>query len=141
MTDRFTFRKTEKLSNIRQIGRLYQEGHSFVSGPLRVNYLFCPDSEDQGVQVLIAIPKKRFRRAVHRNRLRRLIREAYRLHKQPLTNLMADFPGAFLIGFTYLGDRIDITFDEIEKKISEVLPKLESLIKSMRDKSLFPPAL
>lgn len=135
MTDRFTFRKTEKLSNIRQIDRLYKEGHSFVTGLLRVNYLLCTDPDDQGVKILIAIPKKRFRKAVHRNRLRRLIREAYRIHKQVLTDLMTDFPGVFLIGFTYLGDRIDITFAELEKKITEVLPKLESVIRNMRDKS------
>jgi ribonuclease P protein component, eubacterial len=81
-----TFRKEERISSKREIGFLFENGTSFVSYPLRI--LFCK-REIQGdarFSVLISVSKRKFKRAVDRNRIKRLIREAYRLNKSILWN-------------------------------------------------------
>lgn len=76
------FKREEKLKRQKIIGRLFKDGQSMGMYPLRL--IWAPVSEKQGeapVQIAVSIPKKKFPRAVDRNRLRRQIREAYRLNK------------------------------------------------------------
>lgn len=79
---RKTFRKPEKICNQKQIDRLFSEGKSIRSGMFRMHYLLTDAPEIPAVQLLIAVPKKKLRHAVTRNRMKRLIRESYRLQKQ-----------------------------------------------------------
>lgn len=74
------FRKEERLCNKRLINVLYESGSSFILYPYRI--VFCPCAElDVPVQVLISVPKRRYKKAVDRNLLKRRMREAYRLQK------------------------------------------------------------
>ncbi|MDR0348067.1 MAG: ribonuclease P protein component [Tannerella sp.] len=81
--ERKFFPKSERLFLKKDIERLFDDGQSFISYPLRIVYL--SDAADlssaSGISVLIGVPKKRIRKAVQRNRIKRLIREAYRLNK------------------------------------------------------------
>ena len=84
---KYTLSKEERLSWKRYIDLLFDKGNSFVAFPLRV--IFLPLSEDEKAalppsSMLISVSKKKFKRAVKRNRVKRLVREAYRLHKQEL---------------------------------------------------------
>ena len=68
------------------ISRLFKDSHSYVAYPLRVVWLehpapADPATHDKTVKVVISVPKRHFKTAVARNRLKRQIREAYRLHK------------------------------------------------------------
>jgi ribonuclease P protein component len=81
----YSFEKGERLKSYRVIQRLFEEGHSFVQYPLRLIWLpLDKRRSDFPVQFAMSVPKRSFRRAVPRNRLRRQIREAYRLHKHRL---------------------------------------------------------
>jgi ribonuclease P protein component len=84
MTGVFTFGKKERLSQRAAIERLFNEGKSFSVPPFRVFYITAPKAAAP-VQILIAVPKRKYKRAVDRNKLKRLIREAYRLNKAVLT--------------------------------------------------------
>ena len=75
-----SFKKAERLSSRKAISTLFQSGSTVYSRPLRVLY---SSARDQTYPALVAfsVPKRLFRKAVHRNLLKRRLREAYRLNK------------------------------------------------------------
>ena len=78
------------------------------------------------VQVLVSVPKKRFKHAVDRNRVKRQVREAYRHHKRSLVDAIpAD--QSLLLGFIWVGDRLlpsSIIAKRIEKLLTRITEKL-----------------
>lgn len=79
---RHTFPKSERLCSKKVIDELFLGGHkSYSAYPLRVIFM---ERQEPGVQILISVSKRRFKHAVDRNRVKRQIREAYRLNKHIL---------------------------------------------------------
>jgi ribonuclease P protein component len=72
MTNTATFLKKEHLCGEIRINKLFSNGKAFIVYPLRVVYSVEQNSTDVPVKVLVSVPKKRFKRAVKRNRLKRL---------------------------------------------------------------------
>jgi ribonuclease P protein component len=102
-TKRYTFGKPEKICNQNQIDILFKEGKSIKSGLFRMLYLETNLSGASPVQLLIATPKKNLRLAVDRNRMKRLIREAYRHNKFKVLNNYSDAGKHLDIALIYLG--------------------------------------
>lgn len=97
-----TFSKDERLCRRTLIERLFtRASRSFNVFPLRVIYLPCHDIVP-GASILISVSKRHFKRAVKRNRVKRQIREAYRLNK----SLLGDSSSKWLIAFIYLSDEL-----------------------------------
>lgn len=122
----FTFPKQERLSWKRHIDLLFANGRSFVAFPLRVIYL--PVEEDAlsaRASVLISVPKKKFKRAIKRNLIKRRMREAYRIHKQELFDALANNQQRMLVAFLYLDKEI-LPFSEIEKAMQKALDILRN---------------
>jgi ribonuclease P protein component len=119
----FTFNKNERLVHRTEIDNLFHEGLAFNVSPLRI---FYQSRDTAGIKVLVSVPKKKFRRAVHRNRIKRLIRESYRLHKTPLHEKYSidDSIKGLNIAFVYIGDKADIAFQEIERAMISAIHKL-----------------
>ncbi|MFY8021460.1 MAG: ribonuclease P protein component [Bacteroidia bacterium] len=87
--EEFKLTKAERLSNRNQINALFQKGNpSFHVAPFRLVWLKIEDDLDAACRIIIVCPKKRFKRAHTRNRIRRQIREFYRLHKNPLLQIL-----------------------------------------------------
>ncbi len=84
--------KSERIYLKESIKEVFAEGKSFVAYPLRVIYIIDQEQPRQGAikgktarsQMMISVPKKYFKRAVDRNRVKRLVRENYRLNKHKL---------------------------------------------------------
>ncbi len=126
-----TFKKEERLCNKKLIDRLFHNGSSFLYYPFRVMWLpvILPDIQIP-VQILIAVSKKRFRRAVDRNLIKRYIREAYRSNKQECLFInLADKDRQLIFSVSYIGKEI-ARFDFIEKKMQKMLVKLSNEIKA-----------
>jgi len=127
------FPKHNRLCGQVRVAQLYKEGKRFVVWPLRVTYQPIAKSEElrekseeprakrqetrDNTQVLVWAPKSLFKRAVKRNRLRRLMREAYRLNQ----NLLGE--QHYLIAFNYI-DKEEQPFATINKAICKSLKKI-----------------
>jgi len=79
---RYTFRKAEKLCSQKLIDELFAKGKSLFFGQFRLVYLEMQAFGKPPLKVLMAVPKKNLRHAVCRNRMKRLMRESYRMNKQ-----------------------------------------------------------
>lgn len=125
-----TLRKAERLNKKKIIEKLFtSESHSFSIFPLRVVYLPVENTEDTA-SILISVPKRRFKRAVKRNRIKRQIREAYRQNKHELQALLKDKQVQLAIAFIYLSDQI-IESKEIEHKVKIALSRITENINAI----------
>ncbi|TRZ46075.1 ribonuclease P protein component [Robertkochia solimangrovi] len=114
-----TYPKTEKLKSRKLIDKLFSEGRSVSKFPLRLVYLQTELPEDTIVQVAVSVSKRNFKKAVDRNRIKRLIREAYRLNKDKIKPHL-ETPHAFM--FLYTSKEIT-DFHTLEKSMKKLLKK------------------
>lgn len=99
--------KSERLDKKKLIEKLFSGGaRSFSVFPLRVVYLALDNVQDEHAAILVSVSKRRFKRAVKRNRVKRQIREAYRLNKQPLLQTLKEHNLHIAIAFIYLSDEL-----------------------------------
>jgi ribonuclease P protein component len=99
---RFTLKKEERIRNVKQIEYLFSHGQSFVSYPLRVVFVEQEGVTPSQVSIFVSVPKKKLKSAVDRNRIKRLIREAYRLNKYTLDRSFLKENQTLAIAFVYL---------------------------------------
>lgn len=114
-----TFPKYNKLCGKERIATLYKDGKRFTAWPLRITWL--PTEGTETTQILIWAPKSLFKHAVQRNHLRRLMREAYRLHQDLLGE------EHYLIAFNYM-DKEEQPYAVVEKAVCKALKKIASLL-------------
>ncbi len=114
-------RKPERLSRKKIIEKLFAGGsRSFSIFPLRVVWLPVEELDVQA-SLLVSVSKRRFKRAVKRNRVKRQIREAYRLNKQPLLEALAEKDLRLALALIYLSDElVDSTVIAEKMKIALV---------------------
>ncbi len=125
---RFGYGKKEKLKSRKQIEELFLNGKSFSSFPLRITYQFIP-SEESSLRVGVTAGKKYFKRAVDRNRIKRLIREAYRLQKNELVQTVKQKGQKGFLFFVYTGKAIP-SFEVVKEAMNKCLKRLENSIKA-----------
>ncbi len=123
MTSTFSFPKKEHLCGEIRIGKLYAEGKAFIVYPLRVVYKVTLGAEDIPVKVLVSVPKKRFKHAVDRNRIKRLMRETYRLNKLIINELATKNEIAIQIAFNYVADT-EMDFESLNRKMQKALVQI-----------------
>ena len=121
---RKNFTKAERLHERKLIQQLFKEGSSFFKHPFKVIYLPVKRNDGPSARVLVSVSKRNFKKAVDRNRIKRLIREAYRLNKHLLSpEYVTPQDTSLLIGFIYTGKNLP-DFQEVEQKIMLILQEL-----------------
>ena len=113
------FPKKEKLKSKKLIEKLFKDGKTLSNFPLKLIYLKVDVPVDAKLKTGVAVPKKNFKSAVKRNRIKRLLREAYRLNKHLVFN---NSEGNFAFLILYLGKEMP-TYPEIEEGMQKILQK------------------
>lgn len=131
MAKQFTLGKNERLKSRKQIEQLFSEGRKFTITPFRVFYLFqatlTSDHLQLKLQFGVGVSVKIFKRAVDRNRIKRLIREAYRLQKNELAEKLKLSGSKLNIFFIYTAKEIQ-DFNLVKDKVALVLKKFEKIV-------------
>jgi len=131
-TIRYTLGKTERLKSRKLIGQLFEQGKSFNVFPFKVLYLIAPltsDTRNSYLQAGFSAPAKTFKKAVDRNRIKRLTKEAYRLQKHALSEQLSTTNQQLFVFFIYTGKEIPeqaLVMEKINaalKKLSEAIGK------------------
>ncbi len=116
--------KQERLSGKKQIEKIFREGNSFFIKPFRVIWMpYDQGSMRAPVRMMITVPAKNIRRAVKRNLIKRRVREAYRKHKNILTEWLAGKNRSLDVVFIYTGTQISL-YRDIEEKLVLSLQKI-----------------
>lgn len=115
----FSFPKKEKLKGKMLIEQLFKEGESLSGFPLRLFFFKIDTPTDVKIKAGVAVPKKNFKSAVKRNRIKRLLRESYRLNKHLVFN---NSEGSFAFLILYLGKEMP-DYHKVEKSMQIILQK------------------
>jgi ribonuclease P protein component len=121
---KYSLSKKERLSWKRHIDLLFAKGASFVSYPLRIVYLCVEEPMPAPVSMMVSVPKKKIKKAVGRNYIKRQVRETYRMRKHALTETLAEKNKSMLLAFLYLDKAIHSTSD-MEKAMTKALQTLQ----------------
>jgi ribonuclease P protein component len=119
-----TFTKGERLRSKVLIKKLFDEGGKWNSFPFRIIFLKHPVPSGYPVQLLITVPRSSFRKAVDRNRIKRLIREAFRKNKYLLYESLEENHVQMMVCFQYTA-KVILSFELIQEKIIVLLQRLK----------------
>jgi ribonuclease P protein component len=122
--------KEERLTSKKLIEDLFKNGSSCYLHPFRLLYLVHPDNEKQNLrfpQVLFSIPKRNFKKAVDRNRIRRQLKEIYRKHKNEFFGEGAPNPSPACLAILFTSKE-KISFELLEKKLILIFLRLKEAV-------------
>lgn len=126
---RNTFTKEERLCAKGRIDTLFKSGSSFVLYPFRIVFFFekrTHTDKSPPCQSIISVSKRRFKRAVDRNSIKRMMRESYRLHKShDLIPFLLKHHVTLYVAIQYVGKQI-LTYDVFDTAMNKMLKKLQN---------------
>lgn len=125
LQQRYKLPRKNILRSEKTITGLFQPGFFVSNYPLRINYLFQskPDSAP-AFQVLFSVSKKRFKKATDRNRVKRLLREVYRLNQLQLKCLNLSEGQQLAMAMIYTGQE-QLSFQAIQAAFLQCIQKME----------------
>lgn len=124
MVKKFTLGKDERLKSRKVIEELFNKGNSFTVSPFRIIYTVT----ESGLKIGVGVSTKNFKKAADRNRIKRLIREAWRLQQVPLREKLQVQNSGLAVFLTYtlkeMPDHASIA-DSMQKVVKRVLNKID----------------
>lgn len=129
MAKQFTLSKQERLKSRKQIEKLFAEGKNFGLFPYKVFYIMTREATPAAgpLQFGTGVSTRNFKKAVDRNRIKRLTREAWRLQKNELKQLL-DEKGCSLNLFLIFTAKEKIEYSLVKEKVAVILNKLIKLV-------------
>ena len=119
----FEFPKKQKLCNETVIKEMFSSGKSFTTSAVRLVWKEDNNEDEVTIKSIIVVPKKKIILAVKRNIIRRRMKEAYRLHKIELENMLKDKKLQLSIAIIYQKDKI-LSYKNVEEEIKLILERL-----------------
>jgi ribonuclease P protein component len=124
---RYFFRKNDKLKSRKAIDELFVKGNSFSNFPFRVIWL--PQNKTAALQVCIAVSSRIFKKAVVRNKLKRLMREAWRQQKNELQSLLEQQEKNMSVFILYTAKEVPeykFVFDKMTHVVNRLIKTLDA---------------
>jgi len=127
----FTLGKEERLKSRKQIEQLFDKGKSFVVAPFRIYFIVNSESpiqkDESRLKFGTGVSAKNFKKAVDRNRIKRLTREAWRLQKNEIREKTSEKQKQLNVFFIYTGKELP-DFKTVKEKVAIALKKLADKI-------------
>lgn len=127
--ERFTLSKEERICSKKLINELFTgNGRSMTAFPLRVVFMKRTIVDDQPrAAMLVSVPKRYFKHAVDRNRVKRQVREAFRRNKSMITQNLTDDHDAVAMAFVWLTDE-KFPSSEVENRMVRLLTRISECL-------------
>lgn len=142
----YTFKKNERLGNFRLRSLLFSKGRHFFQHPFRIVYLCVPGEDIPAIfrhrkvfsksgvfhyqaKCLIGVSGRQVKKAVSRNRIKRLVKEAYRKNKSQFYSFLEEKEARCLLAIMYSANK-EMEYDDIERSLIRSLQKLRQEIGS-----------
>jgi ribonuclease P protein component len=119
----YKFLKKERLTNKKRIAQLFSSGLSINAYPLRLIYLTATADQQSELQFAFTVPKRLFKKAVQRNFLKRKIKEAFRLNKHEIKELVT-VQNQSIYGIIIYIDKSPQEYAVIERSMKKLIKKL-----------------
>ncbi len=119
----YSFKREERLKSRKTISRLFSEGHSFGQYPLRLIWLEIDDPQSPfPVQCTVSVAKKKFPKAVDRNRIRRQVKEAYRKNKHWIYEVLKEQDAHYAFMILYVAKEA-LPYEDMEQAMKKMLKR------------------
>jgi ribonuclease P protein component len=121
----FSYNKKEKLKSRTQLEAIFASGKSFSVFPVKVFFIETDATQTESIKAGVGVSARHFKKAVQRNRIKRLLREAYRLEKQKLYTQLTEQQKQIAVFFLYV-DKEMPAFEVVREKMKDCLAKLQT---------------
>lgn len=120
MAKQFTLGKKERLKSRKAIEQLFKEGNRFNTGPCRIFFI---ETSMPGISMGAGVSARNFKKSTDRNRIKRLIREAYRLQKLPLEQKLIEKDKGLHVFIIYTAMELPL-YSEVHESMATILNRL-----------------
>ena len=128
MAKKLTLGKNERLKSRKQIELLFNEGKKLTIAPFRIFYVLNKQSIPP-LQFGVGVSNKYFKKAVDRNKIKRVVRESYRLQKSELLQSLKEKKSQLNVFFIYNGKEVP-SFADVDDSMKKALDKINRIIES-----------
>ena len=122
MAKQFSYSKKEKLKSRKQLEQVFSKGKSFTVLPIKVFYIDV-EEQDNPVKAGVGVSSRNFKKAVQRNRIKRLLRETYRTEKIPLHDCLQKNEKQAAVFFLYV-DKLMPEYILLKEKMKLIIQRL-----------------
>ena len=123
-----TFAKAEHLKSKKVMEDVFENGKTLKKFPFVLKYMKCDFEKGASVQIVISVPKRKIKKATGRNRVRRQIKEVYRLNKKELLEIVNQqgenlalfliYTGEEKVEYTFIDSKLKLLLQDLNKQLS-----------------------